>query len=119
MTNDLWAKAACAAFTLLTLIAGWGLKKVYDLDVRCARIETKIEIWTTPLGGGAANATYLLAGEKGGDPYRTIEFLQRAALKAANEIKRGNDSGAMKTLRFALEESGLVCTEEKYRIECR
>lgn len=108
-----------ALLSVMLALGGWGVKKVYDVDLRCTRIETKLDIWTTPLAPGGQGASYnavLLVGE---DPYQRLQYAQRAMVAAYNAVKGGADVAAMKYLRSGLEETGLRCEETKDRLECR
>lgn len=127
---DIWVKAACAAFVLLTTLAGWGLKKTYEIDIKITRVETKLDIWTTPLprpspvGVSEDERTY---GPKGNVqfvamPYKqqqSIDFSQKAMVRAADQILQKDLDGAVKTLVIGLEGTGLSCTIASDHLECR
>jgi hypothetical protein len=114
----MWSKAAAAAFVMLTGIAGWGLKKVYDVDIRVTRIDAKLEIWMTPERAEYDEASYgiVLAGYS---PQQSAEFARKAMVRAANQLLVKDTDGALKTLLIGLDETGLRCSPVGDHLECK
>jgi hypothetical protein len=108
MNESFWQKACVGLLILLVGLAGWGLKKVYDVDMRTGRMEERMLAWHTPLGT-ATPAIQLAQYEKQMSPAQRVEFAQRSMVKAVKEIMRGEEDKALKTLLLALEDTGLRC----------
>src|SRR3990172_5286954 len=125
MSENIWAKAAAGAFALLALIATWGVKKVYEVDIKVTRIEAKLDIWTTPLAAPPGDRSALDDGfglTLISAPYQRqqgLDFAQRSMVRAAEQILQNDAKAALKTLLIGLEETGLRCVPVKDHLECR
>ena len=125
MSENIWPKAASAAFALLALLAGWGLNKVYEVDQKVTRIETKLDIWTTPTIHPQASLSRLRRDDGiilTAMPYRAEQgeqFLQKAMVRACDQILRKDPEGALKTLLVGLDGVGIVCVPTGDHVECQ
>ena len=112
MKNELWQKACAALLMLILSLAGWGLWKVNEVNERTIRIETKMEIWHTDIGGD--NTAMMVAAP----PQQQLQFAQRSMVRAFNQIMARDYSPALKTLRVGLEETGLHCRVDGDYLRC-
>lgn len=126
MMENIWTKAATAAFALLAILAGWGLNEVYHVEMRVVSIEAKLDIWMTPLPGGkikasnewapdadhTINVSMPLRGEQG------TEFAQKSMVRAAEQLLHKDIGGALQTLIVGLENTGLKCAVSGDHLEC-
>jgi hypothetical protein len=134
MADNLWTKAATAAFGLLTLVAGWGLAhlvnvtdpKIVEVDKRVTIIDTKLDIWMTPAGKASATsrewapdeahifyASMPLRGDQG------TEFARKTMIRAADQLLQKDLGGALQTLLVGLENTGSPCFVAGDHIECK
>lgn len=125
MNENIWPKAASAAFAMLAVLAGWGLNKVYEVDQKVTRIETKLDIWTTPTIHPPTISTrrrthddIILAAMS----YRSEQgdqFLQKSMVRACDQILQKDLDEALKTLLVGLEGVGIICTPSGDHVECQ
>ena len=124
MNESLWTKAAISAFSLLIVLAGWGLNKVYEVDQKVTRIEVKLDIWTTPtshpqphIDGALRRGGIIYAGM----PYKAAQaeqFTEKAMVRACDLILQKNPEAALKTLLVALDGIGIECSPAGDHVEC-
>ena len=123
MNKDLWQKACAVLLMMILGLAGWGLAKVYDIDIWKAVTEERMATWHTPLNitAAATPASHImLAGQysSGLSCEQRLEFAQRTMLRTYSQIKGGAYDPALKTLLLGLEDSGLTCREHKDGLNC-
>ena len=123
MNTDMWQKACAAMLAILIGIAGWGLAKVYDIDIWKAVTEERMATWHTPLNtaSAATPASHIMFASQyssGLSCEQRLEFAQRTMVRAYSQIKHGAYDPSLKTLLLGLEDSGLTCREHKGGLEC-
>jgi hypothetical protein len=135
MTDNLWVKAAGAAFALLTGIASWGLLRTVDVKDQVVTVsgrvdvlDTRLEIWTTMVGKPMLKPAVLRREAREPDVYyasapyqgdKAALFAQKAMVAAAEQILRNDAEGALKTLIVGLDATGLSCVPSGDHLECR
>jgi hypothetical protein len=117
MMDNLWPKAAAAAFGLLAVLAGWGLKEVYNVKMNVVRIETKLDVWMTPIPA-RPNATLRFASSPM-RPEQNAEFATKALILAGDQVLRGDCKQALETILVGLQTVGLRCAPVGDHLECK
>lgn len=113
MKNALTGFVVAAALAL----GSWALYEITEMNERLARIETKIDIWHTPMPKPTVSTAMLVASPPT-DPRQQIAFAQRTMVKAANQILTNETGAALKTLVVGLEETGLICRIYRDTMQC-
>ena len=89
-----WEKLACALLAGTFLLAGWGLAKVYNIDIWKAVMTERITTWHTPvkIAGVATPASHVMLASqysKGLTCEQRLDFSQKTMLRVYGQIKSG------------------------------